>query len=246
MNAQDETPVAVATFQCKKCKREFGSERALQTHEIRAHRKFWTTNAKKPRAIPRRVKDSVIGQSRGILRGAKNAHYIKYRDRYRALGLNAKGKPYKRKPHASVPKLARGKLKCPMCQAKFASSGNLGMHMSRIHGQSLREYRNGQRQPARTGRPPGPKNPNRTCPVCAKKFTSRPNMTLHLRTVHKRSIQEFQHRGGQPLDQAQAPASESPRPRPAPAKQEGREVIFCPVCGTNIHAVQTAVNFADQ
>jgi hypothetical protein len=229
MNAQDETPIAVATFRCKKCKREFASERALRTHEIRAHRKFWTTK--------RKVKAS--GQS----------YYEKYRDRYHALGLNARGKPYKRR--AKLSELTRGKLTCPICQAKFAGAGNLGMHMSRIHGQSLIEYRNGQQPAARTGRPRGPKNPNTTCPVCSKKFSSRPNMTLHLRQVHRRSILEFQHRGGQPLDQAPAesgfaPEPESPRRRPAPAKQEGREVIFCPVCGTNIHAVRTAVNFAEQ
>ncbi len=161
-------------------------------HVIRAHRPTWSTLKKKSAAK----------------RTARNATYIKYRNRYRAMGLNAKGQPYKRPPQDLV---------------------------------------NGAVAPARKamGRP---RETNKTCPVCKKTFAARPNMTLHLRKVHRRSIQEF---GGAIRGkwQRSTPApTESPRPMPAAkaAKREGREVIFCPVCGTNIHAVRTAVNFAEQ
>lgn len=143
----------------------------------------------------------------------------------------------------------KGSKVCPVCKKRFAKF-YLSQHMRTQHGQSLREYRNGQTSPApsapsgRAGRPRG--TGNKTCPVCKRTFSSRPNMTLHLRKMHGKSITEFQERGGRPLD-AQEAASESPRAaRPTPAKKaEGREVVFCPVCGTNIHAVRTAVNFAD-
>jgi uncharacterized C2H2 Zn-finger protein len=220
---------AVEIFKCKKCGREFGKAQALATHEIRAHKKFWSTNVKRPGKQP--------AQSR----------YQHYRDKYRAQGLNSKGQPYKRKPRAGK----QQKVQCPMCSRTFASSGNLGMHMSRAHGQSLREYRNGETSPARGGRGGRPRETGKRCPVCKKTFKKRPLMTHHLRFVHNRSITEFQGRGGAPL----VPQEPTPTPEREPvaarkiytaAKTEGRPVIYCPVCGTNIHNVQTAVNFGEK
>jgi uncharacterized C2H2 Zn-finger protein len=214
---------AVQSFKCETCGREFSKPQALQTHVIRAHTKFWSTNKPRPRA-------RTLGKTK--------SRYQYYRDRYRAQGLNAKGQPYKTRKRR---KRRAGGLQCPMCSKTFAGPGNLGMHMSRAHGQSLIEYRNGQ-QPARAkiGRP---RETVKTCPVCKKLFKTRPNMTFHLRQVHGRSITEFQARGGRPLKSEQAP---EPTRRPTPkAASPARAVTFCPVCGTNIHNVQTAVNFGE-
>lgn len=234
MNDQEETPsiqthaapvATVETFKCNKCDREFSKAQALQTHITRAHTKFWSTTPG-------------LAASRGPGRTAKHK---------------------------------RGAKVCPVCKKRFAKF-YLPQHMRTQHGQSLREYRrredalalrirNGQTTPATPalrGRPRG--TGNKKCPVCKKNFSARPNMTLHLRKVHGKSILEFEERGGhQPMEPApeRVPTGETQRVigaaqkgyevgRRERAKPEGREVVFCPVCGTNIHAVRTAVNFADQ
>ena len=248
--ASDQADVAAPApseiFRCKQCGQEFGTDRGLQTHVIRAHRQFWTTNKKSPglTSPPTRRKP------------ARNATYVKYRDRYKAMGLNTKGKPYKRQGNRRQPYQGPA-IKCPVCNKKVSNPGSLGNHMKMTHGQSLKQFRNGQkprrglgmsataalRLPKTGGRPRAPGGlKGRTCPVCKKRFATRPGMTLHLRKVHGKSITEFDGTSGR----APVP-NEQPNERPAPKpKPEGREIIFCPVCGTNIHAVRTAVNFAEQ
>lgn len=161
------------------------------------------------------------------------------------LGKRGPGKTSKHKRGAKV---------CPVCNKRFAKF-YLTQHMRTQHGQSLKEYRNGQTVPdpsgpARMGRP---RERVKTCPVCKKEFATRPGMTLHLRKVHGKSITQYQGRGGRRLlepEQAEPRVISTPQAtheeRNVRQKKEGREVIFCPVCGTNIHAVRTAVNFADQ
>src|SRR5215813_13829254 len=120
----------VTTFKCNKCGREFGSAIALQTHVTRAHKKFWSTHGKTPKA---QSKPQFLGRPRSEL----NPLYLKYRDRYRARGLNSKGKPYKT--------YKRGKkYMCPICNEEFPNPGNVGNHMLMTHGQSLKEFRNGE------------------------------------------------------------------------------------------------------
>src|SRR5258708_3798121 len=98
-------PVAAAaeTFACVECGRQFASATALQTHQIRAHKKFWSTK----------------GPSK-----PKPSSYEKYRDRYRAQGLNARGEPYKNGPPKRVAAKAGPKPKhltttCPVCKQTY-------------------------------------------------------------------------------------------------------------------------------
>src|SRR6266498_1705745 len=105
---------AVEIFRCKKCGREFGKAQALATHEIRAHKKFWSTNVKRPGEKPahwRAVKKKPAAKSR----------YQHYRDKYRAQGLNAKGQPYKTKTGrpARLTGSKRAQKTCPVCQLRF-------------------------------------------------------------------------------------------------------------------------------
>jgi hypothetical protein len=99
-----------------------------------------------------------------------------------------------------------------------------------------------------------------TCPVCEKTFTSRPNMTLHLRKVHKRSIVEFDDRrpgadtraksrfGMSATAALRLPRDNGMPPEPPPKKENifnPLGVNFCPRCGCNIRNVSAAVQFGE-
>jgi len=109
------------------------------------------------------------------------------------------------------------------------------------------------------GRPPAPRTAaSRTCPLCSKRFSTRPNMTLHLRKVHNRSITEFEAvdqmgrdqswriRGGEKVEEPAKPGL--PR-NGAPQKRESTfnplGVNFCPRCGCNMRNVSAAVQFGE-
>ena len=222
----------VGTFKCKQCGREFGKAQALATHEIRAHRQFWSTNQKAPGKNRRRV--------------AKNATYLKYRDRYHAQGLNAKGQPYKRRPKAGRKPGSQSK-ECPICHNTYATRAIMGAHLRKYHGKSLTQFETwtGITSPngaLRRGR----KNPKHkrgatTCPVCKKDFSSA-YIYAHVRHQHGTTLMK----ATRAAEREREPDREPERPASKPRREEGREILYCPVCGTNIHAVRTAVNFADQ
>lgn len=272
--APQQNATAAEQFECVTCGRKFGSSLALQTHTVRAHRKFWST--KKPQRRPRLITNRRRARA-GKLECPECHEPFTIRG-YMARHLRlVHGKSIQDFPQYEQ------SLTCPECGQKFVSAGNLGMHMKRTHGQSLKAFRNGESPARRMGRPKG--SGIKTCPVCSRTFKTRPLMTHHLRNVHKRSVTEFQERGGHALKQqpetpapthkrgsetcpvcnkivskaylyhhvrsqhgktlTQAKAEQNPTAAQPNASQQhaGRHVIFCPVCGTNIQNVQTAVNF---
>lgn len=256
----------VQLFKCPTCSREFGKEQALQTHIIRAHKKFWSTNTNRPRKSAGRKPRTVENR------------YEKYRDRYRAKGLNSRGQPYKKR-----------KMECPICQHIFANPDSLRTHIRGIHHQSTI----GLIPNAKKGRPG--KKLTKTCPVCSRTFSTRAIMGHHLRAIHSKSVRDFpeldagtlpngalqrepgkrpkhkrgmetcpvckkefakaylyahvRNQHGTTVTKARAAAAGAQPPvettdkRPAQTAEHARHVTFCPICGTNIANVQTAVNF---
>lgn len=291
-------------FKCQTCGREFGNAIALQTHTIRAHKKFWSTN--KPRQPGRKharlnldltcplcrqeFKSKVTlgahirkvhGRSAADFPGFRSAGNRTFKGR---LGMSA----------TAALKLRKGKsLECPICHNTYANRDSLRTHIRALHHQST----TGLIPRAKIGRPKTPRGqwPARTCPVCSRTYSTRGIMGQHLRTAHGKSLTEFKN-GAQPLtpepmesrqgaknpkhkrgseecpvchltlskaylphhmrsqhgktmrearrEQAGQPAAAAPTQKPnAPADHHTRNVLFCPVCGTNIQNVQTAVNF---
>jgi uncharacterized protein (DUF2225 family) len=107
-------------------------------------------------------------------------------------------------------------------------------HLRKFHGKSLTEFNNGaepvQQLIAK----------RLTCPVCKKHYGRRAYLAIHTRQMHGKSITALE------AGKISEPAAEAaPTPKLAKQQTAGRPVIYCPVCGTNIHNVQTAVNFGE-
>lgn len=131
----------------------------------------------------------------------------------------------------------------------------------------LRGARGPYKKRAKMGRPAAARTVvSRTCPVCSKKFSSRPNMTLHLRKVHNRSITEFEPVDHLGRDQSWRDRQKAEKPdklgmsataalrlprngAPPPQKRESTfnplGVNFCPRCGCNMRNVSAAVQFGE-
>jgi hypothetical protein len=257
--AEDLIPAA-AEFKCSYCDRTFPRERAKQTHETRAHKKFWTTTPPARKKPTRGEAESVL-----IREGLKD--YLEKEKRTTA--------PARKKPKSKAELLAqrrdyyvRNRVKI-LAQQKARDARRRGGPLPTTdHREYHRRYQRAwyKKNKARVltlkkkalerrqqqggniiGRPRAPQGlAGRTCPVCNKSFNTRPLMTHHLRHVHKRSILEFMGPNGVAPAVVETTTPTTPPRAPQPTKQQStRSVVFCPVCGTNVHAVQTAIDFAE-
>ena len=298
-------------FKCPTCGREFESAIALQTHTIRAHKKFWSTNKgprnykpRQPGVRSRKHARLNLDLTCPLCRNEFNskatlgAHIRHVHGRsatefpgFRAAGPRKFGGKLGMSATAALKLPRRKGIECPICHQVYANRDSLRTHIRGIHQQST----TGLIPSAKIGRPKARKQwPDRTCPVCSRTYSTRGIMGQHLRTAHGKSLTEFRN-GAQPLtpavqsrqgavnpkhkrgseecpvchltlskaylphhmrsqhgktmrearrEQAGQPAAVAPAQKPnAPADHHARNVLFCPVCGTNIQNVQTAVNF---
>lgn len=233
------TPVATAapvetSFKCPTCSREFASERALQTHQIRSHKQFWSTNKGQRRSSPR-AKMGRPPKNKAAVLAKHKEYYKRYAAKLKAQGLTThgnvpvgRGSGRKKNPHL-------GKT-CPVCSRSFATRAIMGHHLRAIHGKSLTQFNNG----------PEPRSlvvQNLSCPVCSKTYGRRAYLAIHTRKVHGKSIAVLEKGStSEPTPEAVPAASARKLTQQQTAS---RPVIYCPVCGTNIHNVQTAVNFGE-
>jgi Zn finger protein HypA/HybF involved in hydrogenase expression len=260
-------PPAVETspqiFKCPTCSREFGNALALQTHEIRAHKKFWST-FKPGNPRPRKkgkhkrlnidlvcpvCRKSDFSNKATLGTHIRQVHHRSSTDfpGFRAAGPRKFGghkhARMGRKPNPNPSK------ECPVCHLKYATRAIMGNHLRKYHGKSLNDFptdppaimasANGAR------RSPKPKHKRGadTCPVCNKNFSTG-YLPSHMRTQHGTTLGKAKRAAaeGEPTGETARVMAEARTQK----KPEGRPVIYCPVCGTNIHNIQTAINFGEQ
>lgn len=254
---ESATATVAAPFECPTCHRGFDSAIALQTHTIRAHKKFWSTNrggrrpdviARARRKIGRPRKGRVpcpICQQTYANPDSLRAHILRtHKQSTSGLipGKRNAGRPANALPGKPGPKPGRLK-RCPVCQRTFSTRAIMGRHLRYVHQKSVRDFPELEPRGGLAAMSAAAAEVH-TCPVCSKTYKARPYLAIHTRKVHGKSINQLSASSPNSTELLRVDASTNFEHKGgAREKHEGRPVMFCPVCGTNIHNVQTAVNF---
>jgi hypothetical protein len=144
-------------------------------------------------------------------------------------------------------------FKCDQCDRQFGSEHGMNVHKFRAHSGHNWSPTKGKVKIGRRFSTPNsaaePKTTLTECPVCHQEYRNRPNLSHHMRYVHKQSIMDFpelmvgfkrrarHHKRRNLLAKIHASVEAS---KPAPVRGH---VDYCPRCGQNIKAFELAAGF---